>query len=446
MGEALTHYIDTFAQLRGTLAGQSHAAVDDLREQALQRAAERGLPGRREEAWRYTRLRELERRRYQPATKAQPPGADLAARCDALLAALPGHVLVLGNGLFDPMRSRIDGWAGDGVELVSIAEALERGDAELLQRLRPTAGTPAEVFEALNTAFLRDGVWLRLAAGARAPGPLHVVHVAQGPAGAEAEAGIFSPVRLLVDAAEGSALELFEWYLSAGEGPCHVNVQSRVQLGAGARMRHCKVLDEGAQTVHLAAERCALAEGAELRTLRVSLAAGLGRQDLDLAMQAPGASVELDAACLATEHDHLDHHVTLEHAAPGTRSRTAVNCVADAHGRSVFNGRIHVHPQAQQTDAALSNANLLLSDQAEVDSKPELEIYADDVRCSHGSTVGRLDPAQLFYLRSRGLSQATARSLLVRGFLAGRWDGLEEPLADWLGQRLDERLGAAAGE
>ena len=446
MSEALARYIDAFAQVRGTLAGQGHAAVEGLREQALQRAAERGLPGRREEAWRYTRLRELDRQHYRPATAVQATEAALAARCDALLAALPGHVLVLDNGVFDAARSRIDGWAGQGVELLRIADVLERGDEELIERLRPQAGTSGEVFEALNTAFLRDGVWLRLAAGAQAPGPLHLVHLAQGPAGDNDEAGTFSPVRLLVDAGEGSELELFEWYLSGGDRPCHVNVQSRVRLGAGAKLRHCKVLDEGARTVHIAADRCALAEAAELRTLRISLAAGLGRQNIELAMQAPGASVQLDAACLATGRDHLDHQVTLEHAAPGTRSRTAVNSVADDHGRSVFNGRIHVHPQAQQTDAALTNANLLLSDQAEVDSKPELEIYADDVRCSHGSTVGRLDPAQLFYLRSRGLSQATARSLLVRGFLAGRWDGLEAPLADWLGQRLDERLGSAAGE
>ncbi|MGC2856606.1 Fe-S cluster assembly protein SufD [Novispirillum sp. DQ9] len=378
-----------------------------LRGEGLASYAAQGLPGRRSEAWKYTRIDTLLKKlALVPAPAAAPVQVpEGVLRCD-------GPRLVLVNGRFAPDLSDL-GALPKGVTVQSLADALEADPAAVephLGRLQPLDGYP---FAALNTGVLGDGLVIRVRDGALVEAPLHVISIAQG----ESEGGgtvAFHP-RLLVTVGEGAVATLLESHVGSGETLS--NTVTEITVGADAVLHHYKVQNEDAAATHLAATQAVVGAKAVYEAFALSFGARLARHDIRVCLDGEGAEARVNGAYAADSGQHMDTSSFIDHALPHCTSAQTYKGVVDGTGRGVFQGRINVRRDAQGTNGHQLHKALLLSRKAEVDTKPELTIYADDVQCSHGATCGELDQDQLFYLRARGLDVAEARGLLIEGFL-----------------------------
>jgi Fe-S cluster assembly protein SufD len=406
------------------------AWLQALRSEALQRFdAAGGLPTTREEDWKYTDLGDYAERllayaasetaRHEPATAETQIDICSAARID------------FRNGVADTLPA-----SPDGVRLRRFADLT--GDeqtavaTELLDE-RPHAGITD-----LATAFVTDGLLIEIEAGTRVPAPLLLSFDTDGP-NASAQ-----PVLMLRLAAQSEA-EIILHYRSDGAASVHTVLLA--DCGVGSRLDILRLQEESADTHHLAAHQLRLARDSRLNLSLVDFGGALVRHDLRVALAEPGAEAQLRGLFIANGEGHIDYHTRLDHAAPHTHSSEIVRGIAGDHGRGIFNGKIVVHEGADGTDAGMSNRNLLLSPRAEIDTKPELEIYADDVKCAHGATTGQLDDAALFYLRSRGIDRDSARRILVAAFAGEIIDALQpEALREYLLTQLAIKLGGELPE
>jgi Fe-S cluster assembly protein SufD len=418
VAEPVAHYRAAFESLR---ADQGGSAAQ--RAAAFERFADLGFPGPREEAWKYTSLRRLESRRFptrgtSDAVPALPP--PLAACRIAIVNGRRRDELSTPGAL--PVGLRVRG----------LAEA--QGDGESLAALlRVARGGGTERFSALNAALCPDVVLLDVTAGAT-PEPIEMV-LATTPA----EPGMSHP-RIVIRAAAGSHARLVIRHLSEDVEQL-VNSIVDVELGPDATLHVYRLLDTGERAFHIERIDATVAQRGTFVLHDAQLGAGLARLDLNARLAAPQAAAELTGLFLADGSRHLDTHVLVDHLAVGTRSLQDYRGIAAGRGRAVFNGKAVVHTGAQQSQARQSSRNLLLTPGAEIDTKPELEIYADDVQCSHGATTGQLDTAALFYLRSRGLSENEARSALTRAFAGAVLSRMDHaPFAALVRDVLDARL------
>ncbi|HEY5790673.1 MAG TPA: Fe-S cluster assembly protein SufD [Gammaproteobacteria bacterium] len=409
------------------LPGASHPWVAALRRDALTRFRELGLPGARNEAWKYTRLNALERRSFQPAD----PAVALPDLGD-LLAAAPPLRAVFVNGRFRAEASALAGLPA-GARLCPLAEALEQDDGTLRERLAGGV-VDEDAFGALNAAFIGDGLLLELAADCVLEQPLLLLFVSI------AGDDYVSHPRNIVVAGRHSRATVLEAYVGPQGGSYFTNASTELYLAPGARLDHLRRQDEAAGAFHLGRVRARVERDAGYRSQVFSLGAQLARLDLDVHL-GQGAECDLDGLYLAAKRQHVDHQTRVEHAAPHGRSAEYYKGVIDDAARAVFSGTVLVQPDAQKTDAQQMNRNLLLSPRAEVDTKPQLVIYADDVKCAHGATIGQLDPVEMFYLRSRGLDETAARELLIHAFANELVDRVaDDGLRAFIFRCLDARL------
>ncbi len=368
-----------------------HAAERDAAAALVRR---HGLPGRREEAWHYTRLNRVADTAFAPA---------LAGRAVALPASVAGLDL--------PRLVFVDGVFRAELSVMPQGVAVATGAAAIGNLARPES----EKLVAVNTMLASDGAALSVPAGVDAG---TVLLVSLGGEGADGPAA-FHP-RHAVSLGEGAALTLIE--ISAGVGRYLHNPVMEARIGAGATLTHLRLQDEAAEAFHLSTVYADVAEGAVYDSFALTLGARLARMEVHARLGGPRAMAHLNAAQLLAGSQHADFTTVVRHAAPATQSRQTVKNVLTGRSRGVFQGKIEVDRIAQKTDGYQMNQALLLSPDAEINSKPQLEIYADDVKCSHGATVGELDADQLFYLRSRGVPVSEARAMLVRAFLAEALD------------------------
>jgi Fe-S cluster assembly protein SufD len=404
--EALSHYREV---LRRPISDRGPAWLASQREAATRRIEATGFPTRKEEAWRYSGVDALLKRPFVPVDRpaAQPGDLDVGA---LVLAGLDSHRLVFVDGRFAPALSQLNGLP-DGIEVGSLATTLA-ADPERFRRWWGQAGADkGHVFATLNTALFADGLWLRVPAGMSMDRPLETIFVSSG----VEELGATAP-RNLVVVESGAQVTLVERYLGTQKASYFNNTLSEILLEKDAHLAHYRLQEEGARAFHLSSLFARLDAGSRYRSLSLALGGGWARTDLNVGFTGPNAMLECDGLYLAGERQVVDFHLNVEHGVPGCVSRQDFRGLALSQGKAVFDGRIHVAKDAQGTDAHLANANLLLSRDAEVDTKPQLEIYADDVKCSHGTTVGQLDPTMLFYLRSRGIPETEARRMLSLGF------------------------------
>jgi len=376
------------------------------RAAALARFEERGFPTTREEAWRKTSVAPIARTAFRPADAPRDAGAAVAA------ASLPGSGearIVFVNGRHVPELSSP---APAGVEALSLRGLLARDPDRLSPLLGEVLGDRGHVFADLNTALFEDGAAVLVAPGAAPAVPVHLVHVSTGGDGEPAA----SFPRTLVVAGRGSEATVVESYRGPG-GAAYLTVPvSEALLEDGARLDHYRLQDEGDAAFHVSTFAVRQGRDTGFTDHSISLGAALSRHDLDQVFAGEGGECTLNGLFLADGTRHTDTHTRIDHAVPHCASRELYKGVLDGSARGVFDGLIVVRKGAQKTDAWQTNKNLLLSRQALVDSTPRLEILADDVKCRHGSTTGQLDPGALFYLRSRGISEAAARSLLIYAF------------------------------
>ncbi len=431
-------YLEQYDRLKAHLPGVALSWVRDLREQGRNRFAELGFPTRKVEAWKYTNLTPLERIAFQPA---KPAAADV--HFDLLPHTGSGPRLVFVDGFFRADLSSRDHLPA-GVELLGLAEALGAhaglARADLVsEHLGQLALSDEQRFVALNTAFLADGAVVRVARGVTAPEPIALVFVSLG---SDTEPTAFHPRTLLI-AEPQSKVVVVEHHVSLGSGATFANHAAEVFVGEGATLRHYKLQREGAEAFHLSNTTVTVGKDACYDNFILTTGARLARNEVHVTLGG-GATGHLNGAYMIGGNQHCDTTTVIEHREPHGTSREVYKGAIDGDARGVFQGKIIVHPNAQKTDGHQINRALLLSDTAGVDAKPELEIHADDVKCSHGATVGELADEALFYLRARGIPKDEARGLLIAAFLSEALDEISEaPIRDafkahvsgWLSQR-----------
>ncbi|MEO8224227.1 MAG: Fe-S cluster assembly protein SufD [Gammaproteobacteria bacterium] len=395
---------------------------------ALSRLAESGLPTTDDEDWRYTSLAEYTRRWTDYLVAIAPTTA--SGRTTPSLPVPAGICLDIIDGLIKlPAREM-----PAGLTVRSVGPRAAAPTDDFLQRLDARS---ADSLVDVNTALLVDALLVETSAAAHIAEPVHVRVVSGG--------SEFCQPRLLVDLAPGSQLTLILEH--TGTGGALVNSVADIWLARDSRLDLIRVQALPADGMLTETTRIDVGEGASLALTSVDLGSQLSRQAVTVGLAGTGAAATVNGLFLADGSRHIDNRTRIEHRAPQTTSRETFRGIADGHGRGVFNGKIIVLPGAPGSNAALTNRNLLLASTAEIDTKPELEIYVDDVRCSHGATTGQLDANALFYLRSRGLDPTTARQVLTSAFLRQGLEAISVPaLRDRLDAQLQARLsGAAAG-
>lgn len=395
-----------------------------------------GLPTTRAERWKYTSLRAFERRSFALVAAARAVDARLADL--ATLAAIPAPRLVFVNGHFDPVLSQTDGLP-EGVELSPLSRALQDGSACGLAFLARRFEGADEAFARLNAALAFEGALLRAAPGVLAQAPIHLVQL-----GAPAAQDFAWHLRNMVELGAGARLSVVEHQFAAGEHRHFGNTITHVQVGEGAQLCHARIQDEAPGASLFNRSEVVLGSRSSYRRLDLELGAAMTRHELNVALQGEGARLVANGVLLADGKRHLDTRLGIDHLAGNTFSELNWRGLGAAQGRAVFHGGILIRAGADGTEAALSNKNLLLSDGAEIDTQPVLEIHADEVKAAHGATVGQLDPTALFYLRSRGLPLDDARRLLTVAFCREPMAAvLDSALATTLSAQLDRRLHAS---
>lgn len=404
------------------------AALNGWRAAARARFAQTGLPTGKSESWRFTSLRALSK---LTLTAQAPDAVSIDALPAIPLAQDRARArLVLVNG-----RYRAD--LSDLKALQAAAGPLAAAPPVVLQALTAQDAQALEPLAALNAAGGLDGAYVVVPAGVTVAALIEIVHVAVNSDGAAP----LSQPRLAISLGEGAAATIVEHHVGVGVGAAVVNAAADIHLAAGARLRHYVAQRAAESALHFSAAAVTVAEGAAYESFALNLGAKLSRHEISLRLTGEGASCVLDGAYVVDGDRHADTTTRIDHLSPGATSREVYKGVVDDAGQAVFQGKIIVHKDAQRTDGHQLNRALLLSDKAGVDAKPELEIYADDVKCSHGCTVGELDDAALFFLRARGIPKEEARALLIAAFLQEAVDDIaDEDVRAAFAALIDARL------
>lgn len=427
-------YLLEFSRLEQEAAG-GPAWLWNLRKRAIERFRELGFPTTRDEDWKYTNVGPIAKVPFQRSSGeltrsqlGQMPLADLGRRTR----------LVFVNGRYAGELSSLGGLP-EGVRVRSISTALEEGDETLESHLARYARPDDAAFVALNTAFLTGGVLIRVPRGVVAAEPIHVLWIST-PAGAP----VVSHPRALVLAERESEVTVIEQYVSAADGVSFTNAVTEIVAGEGAVVEYYKLQQESEQAFHVATVQAMQERNSTLHSHNLSFGGSLARNDINSTLDAEGCECILNGLFVAAGRQHVDNHTTLDHAKPHCNSREFYKGILDGRAVGVFNGKIMVRQDAQKTNAIQSNKNLLLSERAVINTKPQLEIYADDVRCTHGATVGQLDKDALFYMQTRGIAQEAARDLLTYAFAGDIFDRMNveafrNRFAEVLHRKLSER-------
>jgi Fe-S cluster assembly protein SufD len=486
-GEQEGLYLETFKQLEKELAQKGPSWVHAIRRAAIHSFAELGFPSTHEEEWKYTNVEPLAQTPFRPAVpelstsvarKVKQLGAEALASCRQVAASWSANYeislrsltnlacprLTFINGRYCPELST-PGTLPSGVRAGSLAAALRSDGQSLEAHLARYADYKTHPFVALNTAFLEDGAFIEIPKGATFKKPIHLLYISK-PDGQPTA----SHPRNLILAGANSQASIIETYLSledveaalrrvstdgwggippgelAANPPLlgevyFTNSVTELVVGEGALLDYCKVEEESDASFHYARVQGHQARSSTLTTHSIQLGGSLVREEVQAVLDGEGAESLLHGLYITTGRQHVDNHTTIDHAQPHCNSRELYKGVLEGGSQGVFNGKIIVRKDAQKTDSKQSNKNLLLSDDATAYTKPQLEIFADDVKCTHGATVGQIDPEAVFYLRSRGMALQEARNLLTYGFANDIMERIKyEPLREQLRGGLFARL------
>jgi Fe-S cluster assembly protein SufD len=400
-------YLAAFTAFAETAAGREIRWLHRLREDAFTRFAEVGFPTTHEEDWRFTNVSSIARTNF-----------DLACRpADRSLADFTGWALdsaaarlVFVDGQFAPQLSSVDSLPA-GVTVSSMKNTIAEGSRVLEDHLGRYLDIRRDAFCALNTAFLEDGAFVQIPRGLVLQKPIHLLFVSS-----EGDVPTMVHPRNLLLVEQEAQAELVEEYVSLGGGATLSNSVTELVVGQNATVSHYMIEREHSSAFNISTLRIQQDRNANVASHSVLLGGGLVRNNVHPVLSGEGAECLINGLFLGNGQQHLDNYMYVEHTSPHASSRQFYNGILDGHAHGVFHGRIVVHKNAQKTDAKQTNRNLLLSDDAQIDTKPQLEIYADDVKCTHGATIGQIEENALFYLRSRGIEEVTARGMLLAAF------------------------------
>ncbi|MEO8157631.1 MAG: Fe-S cluster assembly protein SufD [Betaproteobacteria bacterium] len=399
-------YLDDLLHGREDLADAGGPWLRALRMRAVERANELTVPSVRDEEWRFTDLSPLYRLPLRPVTSA---GVVDEAQVAGFAIPEADTRLVFIDGHYSAALSQVG--AMDGITVASLADGLASTDAVAQMHLAKLAAIDADVFAAVNTAFLADGAVVHVARDRVASAPIHLLFVAL-----RSDSATYP--RTLVVTEPGAQCTVIEDFVSLADGAYLTDAVSEIQVAENARVSHVKLQREAPAAFHIANTSVRVARGGNYATWTVALGARISRHNLSIVQAGEGTDFSVDGLALIGGRQLADMHSSIDHAHAHGRSRQLHKTVVGGGAHAVFNGKILVREDAQKTDSAQQSRNLLISDKAHVDTKPQLEIFADDVKCAHGATVGQLEADELFYLKSRGLSDTAARNLLTYAFAA----------------------------
>jgi Fe-S cluster assembly protein SufD len=430
-------YQDTYLQLYRRF--EKRTAKDPewlktLRAEAIRSFADLGFPTTRLEDWKYTNVSAVAGGTFEPGTETLSR-EDAETLKSSPLFDLGCNRLVFVNGHFSKGLSSLDGLSPK-IKVSSIAEAISSGAAPLQEHLGRYADNSKHGLVALNTAFISDGAYIEIPKGLVLDGPLQILHIST-----HASAPQISQTRVLIVAGQEAQAKIIEIFLGTGENANFTNAVTEIVAGENSTIDYVKVQHESAKAFHVATVIAHLARSANVATNTIDFGSRLGREDLITVLDGEGAESHLNGLYVTTGSQLIDNHTTIDHAKPHCASREFYKGVLDDKSTAVFNGKIIVRKDAQKTDSKQSDKNLLLSEDAVINTKPQLEIYADDVKCTHGATIGQIDAESIFYLRSRGIGLENARNLLIVAFANDIIDRIKhQPLRERLYAELLARL------
>lgn len=427
-------FASDFERVRGSLPGASLPWLEQLRRGALTSLAESGFPSVRDEDWKYTNVAPALRDRLEPVLRSEvvpANGQPLLARTAGIE---PGEsMLVFVDGCFQASLSHLA--QPKGLKLSSLCAKLDTAAPEIAPWLGKYL--PSSAFAALNTAFLDDGAVVEIAEGAAIEGLIHLVFLSTA-----REKPYATHPRNVILAGAGSSSRIVEHYIGADGARYLCNAATEIFIDRSASLAHVRIQDESRTASHIARVQVDQAAGSSYRSLALAFGAALSRTEIAVGLAGEEAECDLAGLYAIDGNRHADHHLMIDHAQPKTRSNQLYKGVLEDSARGVFTGRVVVRAGSQKIKAMQSNPSLLLGRGAVAETRPQLEIYADDVACNHGATIGRLDEDSLFYLLSRGIEPREARRLLVSGFAAEAIEGVQpEALRAALLGRVSERIG-----
>ncbi len=402
---AVDHYLSEHERFQN----DSAAWLKQQRQSAIDLFGKNGFPTTRHEAWKYTDVRPLLKRNF---SVPESPTHDISKeQLDEIrFSDLACQELIFVNGHFSSELSPPED-TDQNVTICSLAMANDLTQQQIESHISQFAQSDKHGFAALNAAFLVDGAYINVPDNVELETPIHLIFIANAK-----QTSFISHPRNLIVLGNNAKATVIESYIGLDDAEYCTNTVTEVVTGQGAGLEHYKLQQESENGFHIGYLHANCKKDSRLDSHSISLGGALVRNDIDAVLAEPGAHVGLNGLYMASGEQHIDNHTRVDHSVANTTSDETYRGVLDGKARAVFNGKVVVHKDAQQTDAQQSNANLLLSNDAEIDTKPELEIYADDVKCSHGATVGQLDENMLFYLRSRAIDEKTARSLLTFAF------------------------------
>jgi Fe-S cluster assembly protein SufD len=432
-------YFKRYADLEKHRAGEP-SWLREIRRAALDRFGDLGFPTTKHEEWRFTNVSKLASTEFAPAPPPSTPGEDLARTIlgRAQAWALPGnaafHALFFINGSFVPTWSETS--VPPGVQIGSLAGAIGDSAKQLEHHLARYASYSDHAFVALNTALFEGGAFIDIKPHRLVEEPIALIFITSP----LDQAHMTHPRNLLLVGA-GAQASIVEVHVGMPGHPYLKNVVTELVAGDSAVVDYTRLQDEGTGVYHVGILQVEQARSSSVTTHTVSLGGSLDREEARAVLNGEGAEALLHGLYVIGGHQHVDNHTLIDHAKPHCASREVYKGVLDGYAGGVFNGKIAVRKDAQKTDSKQSNKNLLLSENATINTKPQLEIYADDVKCTHGATIGQVDPEAVFYLRSRGIGLVEARNLLVQAFANDILDRIKfEPLRASLRQTLAGRL------
>jgi Fe-S cluster assembly protein SufD len=390
------------------------AWLQTLRQQGMARFEALGFPTMKNEDWHFTSVAPIAERTFRPATAG---GVVEKADIDRFNFGESGwHTLVFVNGAFSRGLSS-DASLGNKVRVASLAGSIKAGTAGIDRHIGKIAAFEQHAFTALNTAFMSDGAFIEIGADAVVEQPIHLLFFSDGE-------GVSHPRNLIVTGRHSRAT-VIESYVSLGNSAYFTNAVTEISLGEGSHLDHYKLQRESESAFHVGTVQVREERDSQLHSFSLAVGGSLARTNIYTSLDGDAATCTLNGLYLTDGTQHVDNQTSIEHIAPNCPSHELYKGVLDGRSHGVFNGKVYVHPEAQKTDGKQSNNNLLLSPTARIDTKPQLEIFADDVKCTHGATIGQIDQTALFYLKSRGIENGLARRLLTYAFAADVLETIE---------------------
>ena len=432
--QAPGRYLEAFENFSRRAATQM-GWLKALRQEGFARFAESGFPTTHDEDWRFTNVAAIAQTEFQPAQPVSIQARDLEQFGTSAFACQ----LVFVNGRYSRELSRVPLGPG-GVTIGSLAQQLTTDAAAVQAHLGQYLNFNRDAFAALNTAFMEDGAYIHVPRSVVVEQPIYVLFVTT-----PGTAPLMSHPRNLIIAEDNSQVTVVEDYVAVGEGVSFSNTATELVAGDSAVVSHYMIVREADAAYNVSTLRIQQAASSNVATHSLLMSAALVRNNVHPVLAGEGAECLINGLFMANGSQHMDNYMLVEHAAAHCNSRQFYNGILNGQAHGVFHGRIIVHKDAQKTDAKQTNRNLLLSDSAQIDTKPQLEIYADDVKCTHGATIGQVDETALFYLRSRGLDEASAKHLLLLAFANECLDRMNsEQLRKHLERLVNEWLPEAA--